>query len=198
MSPHGVIPCLLLLVVVCLARPADAEGLRIRVRGTGRLTAHASRDQGDLILSGSLADDAGQPLAGESVVIHVTPESDVRDPRVAEGVRRARGCDRATDRPPLAYGVRTQGAPESPDVVTVTDESGRFCFRARLPPDRHRAHLLWKGSTLIDSSAIDLGFDLSRQAVMLRFEPEPRIVSLDEPKLRIDAETLSHLLSPLE
>lgn len=169
---------------------ARAEGLRIRVRGTARIVAHASRDQGDLILSGSLVDDAGQPLPAESVTIHVTRESDPRDATVIEGLRGARTCDRSTDRPPTAYGVRTVGPPDAPDVVAVTDEGGRFCFRARLVPDRHLAHLSWRGSNLVDGADADLAFDLSRQALVLRFDPTPRIVALDAPKIAFEAAAL--------
>lgn len=166
---------------------ARAQGVRIRVRGTARIVAHAARDQGELVLSGSLVDDAGQPLPSESVTIHVTRESDPRDPRVIEGLRAARTCDRATDRPPTAYGVRIVGAPDAPDISAITDEGGRFCFRARLVPDRHLAHLSWRGSNLVDAADTDLAFDLSRQALVLRFDPAPRIVSLETPKLAFEA-----------
>ena len=194
MSAHRILHIALCLAAFACAfvyapceRVASAEGLRIRVKGSAKILARAARDQGDLILSGALSDDAGQPLAGEAVVIHVARESDPHDASEAAALRVARGCDRAADRPPTAYGVRTQGPADAPDVVTVTDEAGRFCFRAHLAPDRHRAHLSWKGSNLVDASAIDLSFDLSRQAVVLHFDPAPRIISLDEPSLAIDA-----------
>jgi hypothetical protein len=176
-------------VAVVLLFPgfARAEGVRIHVHGTAAIVAHASRDQGDLILSGSLVDDAGHPLPGESITIHVTRESDPRDPRVIEGLRAAAACDRSTDRPPTAYAVRVVGPADAPDVVAVTDEGGRFCFRARLVPDRHLAHLSWRGSSLVDAADADLSFDLSRQALVLRFDPKPRIVSLDLPKLSFEA-----------
>ena len=173
-----------------LAATARAEGIHIRVRGTARLVAHASRDQGELILSGSLLDDAGQPLAAQTVTIHVFRESDPRDARVIEGLRGARSCDRSTDRPPTAYGVRVVGPTDAPDIEAITDEGGRFCFRARLVPDRHLAHLSWRGSNLVDAADADLAFDLSRQALVLRFDPTPRIVSLDTPKIAFEAAAL--------
>lgn len=173
-----------------LAVTARADGIRIRVRGSAKIVAHASRDQGELILSGSLVDDAGQPLPAEKVTIHITRESDPRDPKVIEGLRAARTCDRSTDRPPTAYGVRVVGAPDAPDVEAVTDEGGRFCVRARLVPDRHLTHLSWRGSNLVDGADADLAFDLSRQALVLRFDPTPRIVSLDTPKLTFEAAAL--------
>lgn len=173
-----------------LAVRARADGIRIRVRGSAKIVAHASRDQGELILSGSLVDDAGQPLPAEKVSIHITRESDPRDPKVIEGLRAARTCDRSTDRPPTAYGVRVVGAPDAPDVEAITDEGGRFCVRARLVPDRHLTHLSWRGSNLVDGADADLAFDLSRQALVLRFDPTPRIVSLDTPKLTFEAAAL--------
>jgi hypothetical protein len=173
-----------------LAVSARADGTRIRIRGSAKIVAHASRDQGELILSGSLVDDAGQPLPAEKVTIHITRESDPRDPKVLEGLRAARTCDRSTDRPPTAYGVRVVGAPDAPDVEAITDEGGRFCVRARLVPDRHLTHLSWRGSNLVDGADADLAFDLSRQALVLRFDPTPRVVSLDTPKLTLEAAAL--------
>lgn len=141
-------------------------------------------------MSGSLLDDAGQPLAAESVTIHVTRESNPRDEESIAGLRAARSCDRSTDRPPTAYAVRVVGPTDAPDVLTVTDEGGRFCFRARLVPDRHLAHLSWRGSTLVDGADADVAFDLSRQALLLRFDPTPRIVWLDTPKLDFEVAAL--------
>ena len=173
-----------------LALAARADGIRIRVRGSAKIVAHASRDQGELILSGSLVDDAGQPLPAEKVTIHITRESDPRDAKVLEGLRAARTCDRSTDRPPTAYGVRVVGPPDAPDVEAITDEGGRFCLRARLVPDRHLTHLSWRGSNLVDGADADLAFDLSRQALVLRFDPTPRVVSLDTPKTTFEAAAL--------
>lgn len=173
-----------------LAVTARADGIRIRVRGSAKIVAHASRDQGELILSGSLVDDAGQPLPAEKVTIHITRESDPRDSKVIEGLRAARTCDRSTDRPPTAYGVRVVGPPDAPDVEAITDEGGRFCVRARLVPDRHLTHLSWRGSNLVDGADADLAFDLSRQALVLRFDPTPRIVSLDTPRITFEAAAL--------
>jgi len=182
--------CVVWAMSFLLAPSARAEGIRIRVRGSARIVAHASRDQGELILSGSLVDDAGQPLAAEKVTVHVTRESDPRDAKVIEGLRAARTCDRSTDRPPTAYGVRVVGPTDAPDIEAITDEGGRFCLRARLVPDRHLAHLSWRGSNLVDGADADLVFDLSRQALVLRFDPTPRVVSLDSPKIPFEAAAL--------
>ena len=62
---HALSISLVLLVTMCASASARADGLHIRVKGSAKIVARASRDQGDLILSGALSDDAGQPLAGE-------------------------------------------------------------------------------------------------------------------------------------
>jgi hypothetical protein len=208
-KPGAVMACALALGAAgwtCSA-VARAEPPKIHVRGTAKIAARASRDQSrgpnELVLSGSLSDDAGQPLALQNVTIRVTREADPRDAKVAEGIRGARGCDRAADRPgngargPAAWGVRAAGPPDAPEVIVVTDEEGRFCFRARLDPDRYNAHLSWTGAPkataasptahLVDSAERDLAFDLSRRALLLRFDPTPRVVSLDAPRTTFEA-----------
>ena len=57
-------------------------------------------------------------------------------------------------------------------------------------PDRHLTHLSWRGTNLVDGADADLAFDLSRQALVLRFDPTPRIVSLDTPKIPFEAAAL--------
>jgi hypothetical protein len=186
---------------------AGAQGVKIRVRGAAKINARASRDQShganELVLTGSLSDDAGQPLTLQNVTIRVTREADAHDAKVAEGLRGARGCDRPAEqgrgppRGPAAWGVRTAGPTDAPEVIVVTDDEGRFCFRARLDPDRYRAHLVWSGApkatpgnptaTLVDAVERDIAFDLSRRALALRFDPTPRIVSLDSPKSTFEA-----------
>jgi hypothetical protein len=181
---------LLTLATLALVRDASAEGIRIKVRGSAKLVAHASRDAGDLVLSGALSDDAGQPLSFQTIAIRVSRESDPKDAKVAEGLRAARGCERVGGPAPVAYGVRVAGPTDAPDVLVVTDDTGRFCFKARLVPDRHRAHLSWRGKDLVDGADIDLAFDLSRQALVLRFDPKPRVLSLDEPSQTLVAAAL--------
>lgn len=186
-----------LLGDVVIARSAHAQGAKIRVRGTAKIVARASRDtaQGatELVLSGSLADDAGQPLVAQNVTIRVARATDAHDPRVAEALRAARGCDRPAGgtgaaRGVMAWSVRVAGAGDSPDVITTTDEEGRFCFRARLEPDQYRAVLVWspKGGSFVDGVERELAFDLSKKALSLRFSPTPRIISLDAPRSTFD------------
>ncbi|HEY8076662.1 MAG TPA: hypothetical protein VIF62_21200, partial [Labilithrix sp.] len=119
-------------VVALVTSPAYAEGIRIKVRGAAKLVAHASRDAGDLVLQGSLADDSGAPLGGETISARVTRESDPRDAKVAEGLRAARGCERVGGPPLRADAVSVVGPTDAPEILLGTDEAGRFCFRARL------------------------------------------------------------------
>jgi|GEM_PF-655321 len=182
---------------------AEAAPLKVRVRGTAKLTAHASREQAptrpgtiELVLSGSLTDDAGQPLALQSVVVRVTREADANDPIVAEGMRAARGCDSPADpaapspRGSRAWGVRVSGTADAPEIVMVTDEDGRFCFRAPIVPDRYKAHLVFTpkdGSVLVDGVEREIVVDLTKRSLTLRFDPTPRILQLDAPQTTIEA-----------
>lgn len=208
---------LLSLLVLCLAfsgvgfpRVADAAPLRVRVRGTAKLVARAYREQApeqpagvsDLVLSGSILDDAGRPLALQSMTIRVNREADPHDATVAEGMRTAHGCDRgaadatqanspsARGRGPAAWSVRVVGPTEDPDVIVMTDEEGRFCFRARVNPDRYKAKLVYDppaGQALIDGIEREITFDLTKQGLTLRFDPTPKIVPLDTPHATIEA-----------
>ena len=91
----------------------------------------------------------------------------------------------------LACGVMlAQHAAAAPEVIVVTDEEGRFCFRARLEPDRFKADLTWKpdaSHALLDPGARTLAFDLSRKPLALHFDPSPRIVRLDVPTAKFEA-----------
>lgn len=182
----------LLTILTAGAGEASAQGLRIKVRGSAKITARAARDQGELVLSGTLTDDAGQPLGAQPVTARVTREADPADPRVAEGLRAARGCDRSADRPrpQMAFSVQVAGTPQNPEILLMTDEDGRFCFRARLDPDRFVAHLHWrdkKVGALLEQADQEVAFDLSRRALALSFDPKPKIVPLDQPQSAFDA-----------
>jgi hypothetical protein len=171
---------------------ADAAPLRVRVRGTAKLTARTSRDQtaagiNELVLTGSLTDDAGQPLPLQKVTIRVVREAVPNDERVAEALRTPRGCETA-GRGPTAWAVQAGGQNE---VIATTDEEGRFCFRARLdPPERYKANLVYVPSgaqSLVEGVEREIMFDLSRRNLALRFDPTPRIVQLDTPRATIEA-----------
>src|SRR5262249_24904861 len=131
----------IMVALLAVEPTAEAAPMRIRVRGAAKLTARASREQGptpgvsDLVFSGSLTDDAGQPLPVQKVTIRVMREADARDARVAEGLRAAHGCDRSADasvegprRGPTSWSVLVTGASDAPEIIVSTDEDGRFCF----------------------------------------------------------------------
>lgn len=188
---------LVALIFGLVSATAGAAPLRVRVRGAAKLSARASRDQAvglpgisELVLSGSLTDDAGQPLAFQSVIVRVTREADPHDPRVADGLRAAHGCDKSVDvvHPTNAWGVTVGGSPESPEIIASTDDTGRFCFRARIDPDRYKATLIYTPKTgFVDATERELRFDLTKRSLALRFDPTPKIIPLDTALARIDA-----------
>jgi hypothetical protein len=206
LSPRSVIVAMAVMIaVVTVSERVEAAPLRVRVRGTAKLAARGSREQtglgvNELVLAGSLTDDAGQPLTGQTVTVRVTREADPRNEHVTEAVREARACDKAADAPPGApatgptttrrgttsWSVRPGGANE---VVVVTDEDGRFCFRARLDPDRYKANLVFSPAATqpLDGIEREIAFDLSRRGLALRFDPVPRVVPLDTPKTTIES-----------
>lgn len=178
----------LVLLLPFTTASAEAAPLRVRVRGTAKLTARASRDQAagasELVLNGSLTDDAGQPLPTQKVTVRVAREADPNDQRVVEALKAPRGCDTARA---TTWGVQAGGANE---VVVTTDEDGRFCFRVRLEPDRYKANLVYTPPAtqpLVDGLEREIAFDLSRRGLALRFDPTPRIVQLDTPRATIEA-----------
>ena len=185
----SLLACLVASLVVASTTSARAQGaapIRIRVRGSSRIEARASRADGEVLVYGALTDDAGRPLAAETISVTVHRDADPRDARTAEAARAARSCDaRGEGAPPArptAYGVRVSGPTDAPEILLVTDEDGRFCFRMRPDPDRYGAELVWKGTPLVEAVSLRLSFDASRQALALRFDPTPRVVPLDFPR----------------
>lgn len=180
-------PALLVVCALLVAVPRPAEAARVRVRGTAKLTARASRDTvgttNELILGGQLTDDAGQPITGQPITIRVTREADEHDPRVAEAMRGARRCERpGTGAHPS--GLRIGGDPDAPEVIVTTDDEGRYCIRARLDPERFKATLAYAPPSssvpsLLDGASRDIVFDLSKRGLELRFDPVARVVGLD-------------------
>lgn len=150
------------------AAPTSAgKAPRVHVRGGSHLDARAARASGELVLSGTLQDDAQQPLAGESVVVR--------------NVGDARDCaerDHAT--------VKMQGG----EAIALTDEAGRFCIRARPARPQFVAKLEWRGSALLEGTSLDVPVDLSRASLALSFDPPPKILRLDEAELSVTAVAL--------
>ncbi|HEY5148104.1 MAG TPA: hypothetical protein VII82_15120, partial [Polyangiaceae bacterium] len=64
-----------LFFAVLLAPPPaaalTAPGIRVHLRGTARIDAHAARSQGKLVLSGIVTDDLGGGVPGMRVVVQI-------------------------------------------------------------------------------------------------------------------------------
>jgi hypothetical protein len=89
--------------------------------------------------------------------------------------------------------MRVTGPREAPEVNAPTDEAGRFCFRAPLDPDRFKATIVYAppgGRGLVDGAERQITFDLSRRGLSLRFDPVPKIMELDTPRVTIEAVAL--------
>jgi hypothetical protein len=193
-SPATLVSCVAFFAVLALAITASAAPVKVRVRGSAKLTAHAARDQvanggSELVLSGALTDDAGQPLGLQNVTVRIEREANPHDSRVAEAIRAARGCEPAAEhRGAPAWAVRASGPADAAEVTVVTDEEGRFCFRARLDPDRFKANLVHApaAGALVDPATHELLFDLSKRGLALRFDPTPRILGLDTARTTIE------------
>lgn len=169
---------------------AAAQGAFLHVRGTSRLQLHAARDKGDLVLRGALLDDTDKPIGGETAHVRIEKASEPLDASVLEGLRAAKPCDLDTVRHHEPQTLHAEGSSDAPVLAVTTDNDGRFCFRARLTPDRYVAHVTWRGTNLVDATEQQLDFDLTRQALVLRFDPRPRIVMLDARPIQFEATAL--------
>ena len=164
---------MLALLATCAshASRATAAPARLRLRGSAHIDAHGARAEGEeILLRGVLQDDAASPLARETITLSIA--------RAASPAQRVGlGDDRRAPRS-CATGVHDPRPSADHTLTLTTDDAGRFCVRAPLPVDRYVAHLEWAGSTLVDGAKADVPVDMSRRALTLRFEPEPRVVSV--------------------
>ncbi|WP_394842426.1 carboxypeptidase-like regulatory domain-containing protein [Pendulispora brunnea] len=163
-----------------LARHAYAQ-LRVHVRGAAKIDARAARQNGALVLSGTLKDDLGQALAGETVSVSLARVRGAGDRRTEEalgleGEQRPTGCEDPPTRPP----ENTAGA-------LKVDDAGRFCARFPLSADHYVAHLATQGSSLLEGAKTDLEIDLAKRSISLRFDPAPRSLMIDANSLAMDA-----------
>jgi hypothetical protein len=166
--------------------PAGDMGpsIRIRVRGSARLDAHAARAAGRLVLSGTVVDDAARPVARVPVALAVSissqPQGAAADPIQLTGAA-PEPCGEGRARPILERADR---------IVLQTDDAARFCVRLALPTNRYVAHFEARAAelagSLVDGAALDLPVDLALEAVSLRFDPERPVLSLDEESAALD------------
>jgi hypothetical protein len=155
----------------------DAAAMRVKVRGGTRIAARATRGralavdggtpQRFLLVDGTVEDDVGNRLSSERVELRAAG-TEGRKVRFDDGPS-ATTCDAAGT--PLAR--------EGDAVVASTDGAGRFCARLVLPIDRYTVTLATSGGQLLDAAAAELGVDLGRRSVSIRFDGVPKRFSLD-------------------
>lgn len=140
--------------------------VRLRVRGETRLEARAYRHLQATIIEGRVRDDAGAALPGREVRLVV-----------GEG-----GAGGAT---PCAAGARLTN--DGFAIVAVTDEGGRFCVRLPAAQGSFLVALHTDETELLSAADLALEVDTSKRAMALRFDPEPKTISLDDPPSTLDA-----------
>jgi hypothetical protein len=162
---------------------ADSQGLR--VKGHALLDVHAVRDRLDTEIEGTLTDDSGHPLAGEIVAVQIAPA----DPTAESNAPSAGRCSIRAAQPARSTLLPRLGTGGIMEATTAGN--GGFCFRARLLPVLHRAHVSFHGTPLLDGVDRELVVDPSKAALVLRFTPPPHIVQLDAASFTFDA-TATH------
>jgi hypothetical protein len=164
----------LLTLTLTRTRNARADATRVRLRGSAHIDAHGARAEGDeLILEGTLRDDAGEPIANEPVTMTLARAS-----TGAAGPPIAFAEDRSGPRGCVSGGGEGITRTNATTLALKTTGDGHFCVRVPMAVDRYVARLAWSGSPLVDEAKLDLAIDLSRRAIVLRFDPEPRVVFL--------------------
>lgn len=173
---------------------AQAEGPRIHVHGAARIEATGRRMSVAggalpiaLVLSGSLRDDAGQPLSNQAVSIKLSRGASSQAVRFAADTPNG---GHPSELPSAARCAITDPAVQvdgEETIVASVAESGRFSVCLGLPVDRYVVHLSSPASALIDGAALDLSVDLGRHSLALRFDGEPRVLSLERDVITLDA-----------
>jgi hypothetical protein len=129
---------------------------------------------GHLIVSGSLRDDTGRPLAGVTLTL------------VARGpLGNTASLPPGTPCSPLAEADKVpQGTPE--ERLLRTDRAGRFCvdFEGDAPIDVELRFTDTRG--LFDPIARRVAVDRNRRGVELRFVDPPSAIDLDEASARVE------------
>ena len=173
------------LALVCaLAAPAHAAEPVLRVRGQAGVDLTAGWLDGHLIVSGSLRDDTGRPLAG-AVLTLTARDSSGKSASLATGAP----CS------PLAEADKVPlGTPAERSLRT--DRAGRFCVdfdgTAGLPADTAPTPpadvevRFTDARGLYDSAARRVAVDRDRRGVELRFADASNTLDLDEPVARVE------------
>lgn len=162
--------------IACAAVPrVSLAAPTLRVRAQTAIDAHATRSHGALVISGQLRDDLAVPIAHASVTLKLAYAPSKQPVALQSELGAPSSCG--------AEAVTTT----TDEVQTRTDEAGRLCVRVPLPVDRYAATLSSAPSDYYEAASAEVPADLTRAAVVLEFDPEPRIVSLDAPPAELDA-----------
>ncbi len=147
----------------------------VRVHAATTIDAHVSHSEGKLLFLGTLADDAGLPLAGQRVTVALSVGSEEDPAPLAPCPAPAPGdaiVDRA--RPGTA--------------VLRSDQAGRFCIATTSSDEKAVAHFEWAGSPFDDRASVDVVSDPSRRQVDLRLASDPVVdLASDSFSLRVTA-----------
>ena len=163
------------------AQTSAATRPRIQVRRAGKIEAHTARSDGDLILSGTLRDDLGQPLPGKKLAVSLTR---------GDGAQRVPFASVDTaDAPTGCVGPPSPGLTvKGGDTLEIAvDDAGRFCARIPLPRERYTAHLESLPIPRLDPAKTEARLDLAKRSLAPRFDPPPRVLQRDVATLTSDA-----------
>ncbi|MDB4994162.1 MAG: hypothetical protein JWM74_1594, partial [Myxococcaceae bacterium] len=150
----------------------------IHIHGAAKIDARAGRANGGLVLSGKVLDDAGLPITGQALQVQIERGAGSQSVHFEPGTMPT-GCGPK----PVAFAVEGDGQM----ALVPLDEAGRFCVQVALPVDRYVAHIASQATPLLDPAKVDVALDLARHSLALRFDGEPRIVSLDAAEIALDA-----------
>jgi len=150
----------------------DASAMRVRVTAVTHIEARVDRAMtpGHAVVRGTLRDDVGNPLTSTHVAISFY-----------EGAGTGAALLLSTPSPCSTAFPEPHVAPD--EYVVDTDQAGDFCFEAALAIERGTMKLRYRGDADREAAAVDIPVDLGVPAVVLSFDPEPKVVSLDEPEL---------------
>jgi hypothetical protein len=157
--------------------PAAAGGsARIRVKGSVRIDAHVGKSSGKVVLTGSVADEAAGPVPHLGVSVSLLRKLNGAALDVPLFSASPDGCGNAGARPLALSADRLLRADR---LLLSTDDEGRFCVRFALPADQFIAHIDVPPTELLEGASREITFDSALATISLRFDPEPRLLSLD-------------------
>ncbi len=130
------------------------------MHGAARIDGHVGRSHGKILAVGRVLDDAGSPVPSAKLELAVAPPVDLAS---------ASPCGDEHGPAPLR-----------------TDESGRFCFWIPAPLGAYDVTVSAGPTPWLARAAAKYAVDLAKRLVELRFDPEPRVISLDASETSLD------------